>query len=103
MEQLDTLDDLASELSVSKATVSRRLEAMTNAGTLFIRSVVDLASLGFPVESLISITCAQSGTAGQLSIWQVCRSHGDWPICREGTAWPPSSHPFTPRSSGEAP
>lgn len=59
-----TMDDLASELSVSKATVSRRLEAMTSSGTLFIRAVVDLASLGFPIESLISITCAQAGTAG---------------------------------------
>ncbi|HEY8752486.1 MAG TPA: Lrp/AsnC family transcriptional regulator [Arthrobacter sp.] len=58
-----TMDELASELSVSKATVSRRLEAMTRSGTLFIRAVVDLASLGFPVESLISITCAAGGTA----------------------------------------
>jgi DNA-binding Lrp family transcriptional regulator len=58
-----TMDELASELSVSKATVSRRLEAMTSSGTLFIRAVVDLASLGFPVESLITITCAAGGTA----------------------------------------
>lgn len=59
-----TVDELASALSVSKATVSRRLEAMTGTGTLFIRAVVDLASLGFPVESLISITCGPAGTAG---------------------------------------
>ncbi|HAG57855.1 MAG TPA: hypothetical protein DIT15_05590 [Arthrobacter bacterium] len=59
-----TMDELAAELSVSKATVSRRLEALTSSGTLFIRAVVDLASLGFPVESLISLTCADGGTAG---------------------------------------
>ena len=56
-----TVDELASELSVSKATVSRRLESMTSSGVLFIRAVVDPASLGFPVESLISLT--RSGTA----------------------------------------
>lgn len=51
-----TVDELASEVAVSKATVSRRLEAMVGSGVLFIRAVVDVASLGFPVESLISIT-----------------------------------------------
>jgi DNA-binding Lrp family transcriptional regulator len=59
-----TLDELASDLSVSKATVSRRLDAMTGSGVLFIRAVVDLASLGFPVESLISITCTDAATDG---------------------------------------
>jgi Lrp/AsnC family transcriptional regulator for asnA, asnC and gidA len=57
-----TVDELASELSVPKATVSRRLEAMTNSGVLFIRAVVDPAALGFPVESLICLD--RSGTAG---------------------------------------
>jgi DNA-binding Lrp family transcriptional regulator len=57
-----TLDELASELSVSKATVSRRLDAMTGSGTLFIRAVADLRALGFPVESLITITCANGST-----------------------------------------
>ena len=56
-----TVDELASELSVSKATVSRRLDAMTSSGALFIRAVVDPASLGFPVESLI--TLVRTGTA----------------------------------------
>ncbi len=56
-----TVDELASELSVSKATVSRRLDALTSSGALFIRAVVDPASLGFPVESLI--TLVRSGTA----------------------------------------
>ncbi|WP_427005807.1 Lrp/AsnC family transcriptional regulator [Pseudarthrobacter sp. H2] len=59
-----TMDELASDLSVSKATVSRRLDAMTSSGTLFIRAVADLPSLGFPVESLISITCADAATEG---------------------------------------
>jgi Lrp/AsnC family transcriptional regulator for asnA, asnC and gidA len=59
-----TMDELASDLSVSKATVSRRLDAMTSSGTLFIRAVVDLASLGFPIESLINITCADAATEG---------------------------------------
>lgn len=59
-----TVDELASDLSVSKATVSRRLDAMTGSGTLFIRAVVDLALLGFPVESLISITCTGAAAQG---------------------------------------
>ncbi|MFF1383887.1 Lrp/AsnC family transcriptional regulator [Arthrobacter sp. NPDC058288] len=57
-----TVDELASELSISKATVSRRLEAMTSSGALFIRAVVDPAVLGLPVESLITVT--RTGTAG---------------------------------------
>jgi DNA-binding Lrp family transcriptional regulator len=59
-----TVDELASELSVSKATVSRRLEAMTNSGILFIRAVVEPASLGFPVESLITLTRAGTAAGG---------------------------------------
>ena len=57
-----TVDELASDLAVSKATVSRRFDAMTSSGALFIRAVVDLASLGFPIESLISITCTDAAT-----------------------------------------
>ncbi|ALV39871.1 hypothetical protein AU252_00740 [Pseudarthrobacter sulfonivorans] len=59
-----TVDELASELDVSKATVSRRFDAMTSSGALLIRAVVDLASLGFPIESLISITCTGAATNG---------------------------------------
>jgi Lrp/AsnC family transcriptional regulator for asnA, asnC and gidA len=58
-----TLDELASELSVAKATVGRRLDAMTSTGILFIRAIVDLAALGFPVESLITITCTGASTS----------------------------------------
>jgi Lrp/AsnC family transcriptional regulator for asnA, asnC and gidA len=57
-----TVDELASELSVSKATVSRRLDSMTSTGIVFIRAVVDLAAFGFPVESLITITCSGAST-----------------------------------------
>ncbi|WP_136609159.1 Lrp/AsnC family transcriptional regulator [Sinomonas albida] len=57
-----TVDELASELSVSKATISRRLEAMTTSGVLFIRAVVDPAALGFPVESLLTLTRANTPT-----------------------------------------
>ncbi|MBT2555942.1 Lrp/AsnC family transcriptional regulator [Arthrobacter sp. ISL-5] len=55
-----TVDDLASELSISKATVSRRLEAMMTSGVLFIRAVVDPAALGFPVEAILSLTRANT-------------------------------------------
>lgn len=58
-----TVDELASEMNVSKATVSRRLDAMTKTGALFIRAVVDLTYLGFPIESLISVTCGETSTA----------------------------------------
>lgn len=57
-----TLDELAAELSVSKPTVSRRLDSMTRTGILFIRAVVDLTAFGFPVESLITITCLGAST-----------------------------------------
>ncbi|ALV47006.1 hypothetical protein MB46_17485 [Arthrobacter alpinus] len=59
-----SVDEMAAELSVSKATVSRRLEAMTNSGILFIRAVVEPAALGFPVESLISLTSNNTAADG---------------------------------------
>ncbi|MGY3317376.1 Lrp/AsnC family transcriptional regulator [Arthrobacter sp. ok909] len=76
-----TLDELASELSVSKATVSRRLDAMTSSGILFIRAVVDLAALGFPVESLITITCEGAST----------RSLGEYVASLPVTRWAAAS------------
>ncbi|CAH0139973.1 MULTISPECIES: Lrp/AsnC family transcriptional regulator [unclassified Arthrobacter] len=59
-----TAEELASELSVSKATVSRRLEAMTSSGALFIRAVVDPAALGFPVEALVTMTRSGAASGG---------------------------------------
>jgi DNA-binding Lrp family transcriptional regulator len=59
-----SVDEMAAELSVSKPTVSRRLEAMTNSGILFIRAVVEPAALGFPVESLISLTRTNTAADG---------------------------------------
>jgi Lrp/AsnC family transcriptional regulator for asnA, asnC and gidA len=59
-----TVDELAGELGVSKATVSRRLEAMINGGVLFIRAVVDPAVLGFPVEALLTLTRTHAQVPG---------------------------------------
>lgn len=56
-----TLDELAAIAEVSKATVSRRLETLTSSGVLFIRAVVDPATLGFPVEALVTLTCRGQG------------------------------------------
>ncbi|WP_214844020.1 Lrp/AsnC family transcriptional regulator [Arthrobacter sp. ISL-72] len=59
-------DELASGLSISKATVGRRLDAMIASGALFIRAVVDPAAFGFPIESLITISChGRSDRAGR--------------------------------------
>lgn len=59
-----TVDELAAELSVSKATISRRLDAMTSSGILFIRAVVDPALLGFPVEALLTMVRTQAKADG---------------------------------------
>ncbi|SDW87161.1 Lrp/AsnC family transcriptional regulator, regulator for asnA, asnC and gidA [Arthrobacter sp. cf158] len=56
------VDEIASELGVSKATVSRRLDTMTGSGALFIRAVLDLNLFGFPLESLLTISCAGGET-----------------------------------------
>jgi DNA-binding Lrp family transcriptional regulator len=76
-----TLDELASELSVAKATVSRRLDTMTSTGILFIRAVVDLAAFGFPVESLITITCSGAST----------RALGEYVASLPATRWAAAS------------
>jgi DNA-binding Lrp family transcriptional regulator len=71
-----TVDELASELSVSKATISRRLDAMTSSGVLFIRAVVDPALLGFPVEALLTMVRTHAkahGVAEQLASLPVTR------------------------------
>lgn len=59
-----TVDELASELSVAKATISRRLDAMTTSGALFIRAVVDPALLGFPVEALLTLVRTHAKAPG---------------------------------------
>ncbi|WP_347110983.1 Lrp/AsnC family transcriptional regulator [Paenarthrobacter sp. S56] len=59
-----TIDELAAGLSVSKATISRRLDTMTSTGVLFIRAVVDPTLLGFPVEALLTLTRAHSRSPG---------------------------------------
>jgi Lrp/AsnC family transcriptional regulator for asnA, asnC and gidA len=52
-----TLEELASALAVSKATVSRRLDALIASGTVYLRAVLDPATLGYPVEALLTVTC----------------------------------------------
>ena len=46
---------------------------MTSSGALFIRAVVDPASLGFPVESLITLTRSGTATEGPGSTWPAFR------------------------------
>ncbi|MDQ0616713.1 Lrp/AsnC family transcriptional regulator [Arthrobacter globiformis] len=59
-------DELASVLSISKATVRRRLDSMISSGALFIRAIVDPAALGFPIEAVIMISChGRSDRAGR--------------------------------------
>lgn len=52
-----TVEELAASLSLSTATVSRRLEALTSTGALYVRAVLDPATIGYPVEALIELEC----------------------------------------------
>ncbi len=53
-----TLEELSAGVGASKATVGRRLDALIRSGALFVRAVLDPATLGYPVESLLDLTCA---------------------------------------------
>lgn len=50
-----TIEEIASTLGVSKTTASRRLDMLIADGTLFVRAILDPASIGFPVESLVTV------------------------------------------------
>ncbi|NVM98551.1 Lrp/AsnC family transcriptional regulator [Arthrobacter sp. SDTb3-6] len=57
-----TNEELATALSISKATAGRRVEALIASGAVTIRAVLDAAMLGYPVEALLEMAC----TAAQL-------------------------------------
>lgn len=50
-----TIDELASGLGVSKATASRRLEALIAGGGLYVRAILDPASIGYPIEAFLTL------------------------------------------------
>ncbi|MDB5243881.1 MAG: Lrp/AsnC family transcriptional regulator [Spirosoma sp.] len=50
-----TIEELAAGLGVSKATASRRLETLIADGAVFVRAILDPASIGYPVEALLTV------------------------------------------------
>ncbi|WP_168709270.1 Lrp/AsnC family transcriptional regulator [Arthrobacter sp. PAMC25564] len=50
-----TVEELATGLGVSKATASRRLETLIANGAVYVRAVLDPASIGYPVEGLLTV------------------------------------------------
>ncbi|MFT4213418.1 MAG: AsnC family transcriptional regulator [Microbacterium sp.] len=54
------IEDVAEAVGLSTSTVSRRIEKAIMLDQMSIRAVVDPALLGFPVESVVSVTAADS-------------------------------------------
>ena len=50
-----TIEELAAGLGVSKATASRRLETLIANGAVYVRAILDPASIGYPVEGLLTV------------------------------------------------
>lgn len=50
-----TIEEIAAELGVAKATASRRLETLIAEGVIYVRAILDPATLGYPVEGLLSV------------------------------------------------
>lgn len=50
-----TIDELAAGLGVSKTTASRRLETLIANGAVYVRAILDPASIGYPVEALLTV------------------------------------------------
>jgi Lrp/AsnC family transcriptional regulator for asnA, asnC and gidA len=55
-----TIEELAAGLGVSKATASRRLETLIADGAVYVRAVLDPASIGYPVEGLLTVRAEAS-------------------------------------------
>lgn len=51
-----TLEEIATGLGVSKTTASRRLETLTNEGIIFLRAILDPATIGYPVEAMLIVS-----------------------------------------------
>ncbi|HWU21423.1 MAG TPA: Lrp/AsnC family transcriptional regulator [Nocardioides sp.] len=58
-----TYDELARAARVSESTARRRLDALREAGRVYIRAVVDPAALGLPVHALLWLRTSPSQTA----------------------------------------
>ncbi|WP_430298240.1 Lrp/AsnC family transcriptional regulator [Sinomonas sp. B1-1] len=50
-----TIEELAAGLSVSKATASRRLEALIASGGVYVRAILDPSSIGYPFEAFLTV------------------------------------------------
>jgi Lrp/AsnC family transcriptional regulator for asnA, asnC and gidA len=50
-----TIEELAAGLGVSNATASRRLETLIADGAVYVRAILDPASIGYPVEGLLTV------------------------------------------------
>jgi DNA-binding Lrp family transcriptional regulator len=50
-----TIEELAAGLGVSKATASRRFETLIADGAIYVRAILDPASIGYPVEALVTV------------------------------------------------
>ena len=50
-----TIEELAARLGVSKPTASRRLETLIANGAVYVRAILDPASIGYPVEGLLTV------------------------------------------------
>lgn len=55
-----TIEELATNLGVSKATASRRLETLISEGAVYVRVILDPASIGYPVEAIVSVRTTAS-------------------------------------------
>lgn len=51
-----TVEELAVGLGVSKSTASRRLETLISGGAVYVRAILDPASIGYPVEGLLTVS-----------------------------------------------
>ena len=50
-----TIEELAGGLGMSKSTASRRLETLIADGAVYVRAILDPASIGYPVEGILSV------------------------------------------------
>jgi Lrp/AsnC family transcriptional regulator for asnA, asnC and gidA len=55
-----TIEELAAGLGVSKATAARRLETLIDTGAVYVRAILDPASIGYPVEGLLTVRADSS-------------------------------------------
>lgn len=86
-----TIDEIATDLGVSKTTASRRLDMLIAEGAIHVRAILDPGTIGYPVEGLLAVHTAP-GKADGLGRYLADLSTTRWAANVSGVVLVQSAH-----------